>query len=123
MHRLLHSLTITPKMPPTHTSLNAPTKNDSGKLKPITRKRVGLAGFKAPARAHTEIYDPSGATKLGEVTSGTFSPSLNKPIAMGYVAKDFAAEGSKVAVKVRGKLQEAEVVKMPFVPQRYYKPE
>lgn len=94
-----------------------------GKLKPITRKRVGLAGFKAPARAHTEIYDPSGATKVGEVTSGTFSPSLNKPIAMGYVAKDFADEGSKVAVKVRGKLQEAQVVKMPFTPQRYFKPE
>ena len=92
-----------------------------GKLKPITRKRVGLAGFKAPARAHTEIFDPTGATKLGEVTSGTFSPSLNKPIAMGYVAKDFSAEGTKVAVKVRGKLQEAEITKMPFVTQHYYK--
>ncbi|TFJ88518.1 hypothetical protein NSK_000092 [Nannochloropsis salina CCMP1776] len=92
-----------------------------GKFLPISRKRVGLAGFKAPARAHTEIFDPSGVNKIGEVTSGTFSPSLNKPIAMGYVAKDFSAEGSKVAVKVRGKLQEAEVTKMPFVTQHYYK--
>jgi hypothetical protein len=36
----------------------------SGKLKPISRKRVGLAGFKAPARAHTEIYDAEGKTKV-----------------------------------------------------------
>lgn len=92
-----------------------------GKFLPISRKRVGLAGFKAPARAHTEIFDPSGVNKIGEVTSGTFSPSLNKPIAMGYVAKEFSAEGSKVAVKVRGKLQGAEVTKMPFVTQHYYK--
>lgn len=35
-----------------------------GKFKPITRKRVGLAGFKAPARAHTEVFDPSGNNKV-----------------------------------------------------------
>jgi aminomethyltransferase len=92
-----------------------------GKFLPIARKRVGLAGFKAPARAHTEIFDVSGGSKIGEVTSGTFSPSLGKPIAMGYVATEHAKEGTKVAVKVRGKLQEAEITKMPFVTQHYYK--
>jgi len=92
-----------------------------GKLLPIARKRVGLAGFKAPARAHTEIFDVSGGTKIGEVTSGTFSPSLGKPIAMGYVATEHSKEGTKVAVKVRGKLQEAEITKMPFVTQHYHK--
>jgi aminomethyltransferase len=54
-----------------------------GKLKVTTKKRVGLMGMKAPAREHTEIFTPDGATKIGEVTSGTFSPCIKKPIAMG----------------------------------------
>eukprot|EP00639_Heterosigma_akashiwo_P004887 CAMPEP_0194574918 /NCGR_PEP_ID=MMETSP0292-20121207/10591_1 /TAXON_ID=39354 /ORGANISM="Heterosigma akashiwo, Strain CCMP2393" /LENGTH=411 /DNA_ID=CAMNT_0039426563 /DNA_START=42 /DNA_END=1277 /DNA_ORIENTATION=+ len=92
-----------------------------GKLKGSGRKRVGLAGMRAPARAHTEIYDPSGETLIGEVTSGTFSPCLKAPIAMGYVQKAFEKEGTEVAVKVRGKMQAAQITKMPFVEQRYFR--
>lgn len=54
----------------------------AGKPLPIQRKRVGLAGMKAPARAHTEILDKDGK-KIGEVTSGGFGPSYNKALAMG----------------------------------------
>jgi aminomethyltransferase len=54
----------------------------SGKLKPVSKKRVGLAGMKAPARGHTDIVSPDGKTKLGEVTSGGFGPSFTKPMAM-----------------------------------------
>jgi hypothetical protein len=43
-----------------------------GKLKKQARKRVGVAGMKAPARGHTEIFDAEGKLKIGEITSGTF---------------------------------------------------
>jgi glycine cleavage system aminomethyltransferase T len=59
----------------------------SGKLKPVNRKRVGIAGMKAPARAHTEIFTADGKTKIGEITSGGFGPSFKAPVAMGYDIK------------------------------------
>ena len=55
----------------------------SGKLKPINKKRVGIAGMKAPARSHTEIFSADGKTKIGEVTSGGFGPSYQKALSMG----------------------------------------
>lgn len=92
-----------------------------GKLKTVSKKRVGLAGMKAPARGHTEIYTADGVTKVGEVTSGGFGPSYGKPVAIGYVSTAHAAENTKLAVMVRGKLNEAEVTKMPFVPASYFR--
>ena len=53
--------------------------------------------------------------KIGTVTSGTVSPVLEKPIAMGYVEKEFAAEGTKINFSIRGKEIPAEVVKLPFI--------
>lgn len=92
-----------------------------GKFQPLTRKRVGIMGMKAPAREHTEIFDASGENKIGEVTSGTFSPCLKKPIAMGYVDKDASKVGTEVMLQIRGKMQKAEITKMPFVESRYYR--
>lgn len=87
----------------------------------VARARVGIKPLgKAPARAHTEIQDASGA-KIGEITSGGFGPSVNGPIAMGYVDKKFAAAGTKVNLMVRGQALPAEVVQMPFAPHRYFK--
>lgn len=91
-----------------------------GKFQKVTKKRVGLAGFKAPAREGTEIFDGEG-NKVGVVTSGTFSPSLKKPIAMGYVETGLSKAGTEVMLSVRGKMQKAEVTKMPFVESRYYR--
>jgi aminomethyltransferase len=83
------------------------------------KKRVGLRPEgRAPAREGTEIADKSGRI-VGRVTSGGFGPSLNAPLAMGYVEKDFAANGTKLDLIVRGKALGAEVVAMPFVPNRY----
>lgn len=65
-------------------------------------------------RSHYEICDAEGNT-IGEVTSGTMSPSLNKGIAMGYVPKAFAKKGTEIFVKIREKLLKATVVKPPFV--------
>lgn len=54
-----------------------------GKLLPVSKKRVGITGMKAPAREHTELFNAEGTLKIGEITSGGFSPTLKKPIAMG----------------------------------------
>ena len=86
------------------------------------RKRVGLKPEgRAPAREHTEIHDAS-AGNIGTVTSGGFGPTIGGPIAMGYVAKDFAPPGTVVNLMVRGTARPAQVVALPFLPRRYYKP-
>ncbi len=83
------------------------------------RLRVGLRpDGRAPARAGTTIMDGEG-NEAGLVTSGGFSPSLNAPIAMGYVRRDVAADGTGLFLLVRGKPLPATVVPMPFVPHRY----
>lgn len=89
---------------------------------PVTKRRVGLSGLKAPARDHCDILSADG-TKVGEVTSGTYSPSLGKPIAMGYVKPGFNKAGTELQVVVRGKAGPAVATKMPFVPAKYHRPE
>lgn len=80
----------------------------------VTKRRVGLINTGAPARAHADLVNAEGK-KVGEVTSGGFSPCLKKNIAMGYVDKGFDKAGTKLKVVVRGKSADAEVTKMPFV--------
>jgi aminomethyltransferase len=84
-----------------------------------SRKRVGLKlADKTPARDGAEIVDAAGTT-IGRVTSGGYSPSLGYPIAMGYIATEFAADGTEVAILVRGVPRPAAVAPLPFVPHRY----
>jgi aminomethyltransferase len=86
-----------------------------------TRLRVGLMALqRIPVRDHTELQDLAGQ-RIGEVTSGLLGPSIDKPVAMGYVTPAFAALGSRVHAIVRGKPVPMEVVAMPFVPTRYYR--
>jgi len=92
-----------------------------GKFKKSSKKRVGIMGMKAPARGHAEIYDATGENLIGEITSGTFSPCLKKPIAMGYVETGNHKNGTEVMIKIRNKMQKAAVTKMPFVESRYYR--
>jgi aminomethyltransferase len=83
------------------------------------RLRVGiLPDGRAPARAGATIAATDG-TEAGVITSGGFGPSLNAPIAMGYVRRDLAADGTKLSLLVRGKALPATVAPMPFVPHRY----
>jgi len=85
------------------------------------RKRVGLLALeRVPVREHTELQDLNGQ-RIGEVTSGLLGPTIDKPVAMGYVPPEFAVLGSKVNAIVRGKPVPMEVVTMPFVPTRYYR--
>ena len=85
------------------------------------RKRVGLQPEgRAPARDGTEIRDASGAV-IGRITSGGFGPSIDGPIAMGYVASAHAAIGTAVSLMVRGTPRPARVAPLPFVAHRYHR--
>lgn len=85
------------------------------------QKRVGLAvEGRQPVREGALILDGEG-NEVGRVTSGGFSPSLQRPIAMGYVASHLAADGSALKLEQRGKLFEARVTPMPFVPHQYHR--
>jgi aminomethyltransferase len=84
-----------------------------------TRRRVGIRpDNRTPARALTTIMADDG-TEAGTVTSGGFGPTVNGPIAMGYVRKDLAEDGTKLNLRVRGKTIPATVVPLPFTPHRY----
>jgi aminomethyltransferase len=85
------------------------------------RRRVGfsIAG-KAIARDGASVTSPEG-DPIGIVTSGGYSPSLGRPIAMGYVAASHAAKGTPVGLSARGKSLEAHVAPLPFVPHHYFR--
>lgn len=83
------------------------------------RKRVGIKPEgRAPAREGTEIQSTQGE-RIGIITSGGFGPSVNGPVAMGYVQSGHAAPGTSVNLMVRGKALAASVVPLAFVPHRY----
>jgi aminomethyltransferase len=82
------------------------------------RKRVGIRPLeRAPAREGTEVF-VDGAP-VGVVTSGGFGPSVDAPVAMGYVSAAHTAPGTKIDLMVRGKARPAEIPSLPFVPSRY----
>lgn len=85
------------------------------------RRRVGIKPEgRAPARDGTEVLSQAGE-KIGVVTSGGFGPSVEGPIAMGYVAAAYAVPETPLQLLVRGKSLAASVVSLPFVPHRYYR--
>ncbi len=82
--------------------------------------RVGLSlDGRQAAREGAEVY--AGGQKVGVLTSGGFSPTLQRPIAMAYVDRAHAAIGTALEVDVRGKRLPATVTAMPFVPHRYHR--
>ncbi len=82
------------------------------------RLRVGLRPEgRQPARAHTPIR--VGGEVVGEVTSGGFGPSVGAPVAMGFIARPHAADGTALDLIVRDKALPARITPMPFQPHRY----
>lgn len=79
----------------------------------LNEKRIGLTleGRRVPREGHKVLAD---GEPVGRVTSGTFSPTLEYPIAMAYVPPKYAAPGHSLAIDVRGNLLAATVVKLPF---------
>ena len=85
------------------------------------QKRVGFEiEGRQPVREGALVLDPEG-NEVGRITSGGFSPSLQRPIAMGYVASHLAEPGTTLKLEQRAKLFEARVTAMPFVPHRYHR--
>jgi aminomethyltransferase len=84
-------------------------------------KRVGFdVDGRQPVREGTLVLDGEG-NEVGRITSGGFSPSLQRPVAMGYVAAPLAEVGTALKLEQRGKLFDAKVAAMPFVPHRYHR--
>jgi len=85
------------------------------------KKRVGfLVDGRAPVREGAEVIDEQGVV-IGAITSGGFGPTLQAPIAMGYVPTELSAVGTKHNALVRGVARPITITKMPLVPQRYYR--
>ncbi len=82
------------------------------------RVRVGLLVEGAPAREGAEILADG---TVGRVTSGGFSPTLKRAIALGFVPPPLAVAGTVLSVNVRGRPQQATVTPLPFVPHRYFR--
>jgi aminomethyltransferase len=84
-------------------------------------KRVGFeVEGRQPVREGALVLDGEGS-EVGRITSGGFSPSLQRPIAMGYVAAHLAEVGAALKLEQRSKLFDARVVAMPFVPHKYHR--
>lgn len=85
---------------------------------PVT-KRVGLMiEGRQPVREGAAVLDADGS-EVGKVTSGGFAPTVGAPIAMAYVPAAMAAPGTVIQIAQRGKVHQATVTAMPFVPHRY----
>jgi len=83
-------------------------------------RRVGLAiEGRLPAREGAPVF--AGARRVGTITSGGFAPSVNAPIAMGWIETGHAAIGTALEIEVRGKRIGARIAPMPFVPHRYHR--
>ncbi len=81
----------------------------------VSKKLVGFEMIdRGIPRQHYTIKDNAGNI-IGEVTSGTQSPSLNKAIGMGYVSTEFSKPGSEIAIEIRDKALKAVVCKLPFL--------
>ena len=86
----------------------------------MVERRVGLVlDGRLPAREGAKVF--AGDEQVGIVTSGGFSPTLGHPIAMAYVAVNYAQDGTELEVEVRNKRLPARVSPMPFVPHRYFR--
>ena len=86
---------------------------------PRTRVGIRIRG-RVPVRAGAQLHDSAGRV-VGSITSGGFGPSIDAPVAMGYVESALAAPGTCLAVTIRNTEHLVDVVALPFVPHRYKK--
>ena len=85
------------------------------------KKRVGiLPEGKIIARENTKVFSDQGK-EIGLITSGTFGPSVNASVAMGYINSKFSEIGTKIQLEVRGKKHIGKVSELPFFKKSYVK--
>jgi aminomethyltransferase len=87
----------------------------------VSRKRVGIQPMgRAPMRDGTPLFaDETSTDRIGEITSGGYGPTVQSPVAMGYVSIDLAKTGTEIFAEVRGKRLPANVAAMPFTPANF----
>lgn len=88
--------------------------------KSVPRRRIGVISAGASPRTHAKIFDLTGQREVGEVTSGSLSPTLGKNVSQSYIDKSVKI-GETVQIMLRGKLREGQVVKLPFVKNNFYR--
>ena len=103
------------------TFLGAPAILRELRDKAWKKRRVGMKVLGAPAREGARVFAAGAQDPAGVVTSGTFSPCLKAPVAMGYVQPSLSAVGTQLEIEVRGKRVPAVVTPMPFWPTRYHR--
>ena len=87
----------------------------------VEKKLVGIKPLgKLPAREGTQILNKNGKI-IGEITSGGYSPSLQAPIAMGYINAEILQKNCEILLNVRGNSLPAEIVSLPFVEHKYFR--
>ena len=87
----------------------------------VSKIRIGVKpSGRIIAREGTKIFSSSNE-EIGVITSGTFGPSVNSPVAMGYIKSKFSEINNKIFLEVRGKKHEAVVSKLPFYKKSYVK--
>jgi len=92
-------------------SANLKAQKEAG----VKRKLVGFEMLeKAIPRAHYEIVNEAGE-QIGEVTSGTMSPTLGKGVGLGYVTTEFSKPGTEILIRVRNKDMKGQIVKLPIL--------
>ena len=93
------------------------------KAKPIRRIGLIMTSKAPPPRSHCKVLSGDGKTVIGEITSGTHSPILNKGIAMAYLPVSYAKvkKAKTVQIQIRNREYPARVTAMPFVPAHFYR--
>ena len=90
-------------------------------LSGVKKLRVGIKPeTKVIARANTKIFNEENK-EIGKVTSGTFGPSVDHPISMGYVNNKYSSINTKIFLEIRGKKVSANICKLPFYQKNYVK--
>lgn len=120
--------TITPVEAGLHWVIKKDHNQFPGAVKILEQLKVGtnkirrglIAESKIPVREGSAIFNTDG-NKIGQVTSGSFSPSLGKPIAMAYLERDYAGVGTALYTMVREHRIPVTVTRLPFIPHRYHR--
>ena len=87
----------------------------------VKKLRVGIKpDTKVIARANTKIFNEENK-EIGKITSGTFGPSVDHPISMGYVDNNYSSLDTKIFLEIRGKKVSANICKLPFYQKNYVK--
>jgi aminomethyltransferase len=87
----------------------------------VKKLRVGIKpDSKVIARANTKIFNEKNI-EIGKITSGTFGPSVDHPISMGYVDSNYSSLDTKIFLEIRGKKVSANICKLPFYKKNYVK--